>query len=432
MSFLYPFLFFFSFSMKFLHIELECGNTTKKQTVSNISKVVCIMFLIFTVTTALLKINKFKVVIGDLKEPERLPSTSVKKCDIFSGEWVPNPEAPYYTNTTCWAIHEHQNCMKHGRPDSEFMKWRWKPNECELPIFNPFQFLEIMKGKSMAFVGDSLARNHMQSMICLLSRVEWPIDVSNTNEFSFKQWKYSNYNFTMANYWTPHLVRAKKVDSNSALFNVYIDEFDETWTTHIKEFDYVIINGGQWFLGPLVFYEKQRVVGCQHCDLDNMTHSNLYYGYRKVYNTTFKSIISLENFKGTIFLRTFSPSHFENGLWNKGGNCMRTKPFRSNETKLEGYDLELHKIQLDEFRIAKKEGIKKGLKFMLLDTTQAMLLRPDGHPNRYGYWPNENMTLYNDCVHWCLPGPIDTWSDFLLEMLKMESVTSISKNMIHS
>nr|KYP68099.1 hypothetical protein KK1_021716 [Cajanus cajan] len=61
--------------------------------------------------------------------------------------------------------------MKYGRPDSEFMKWRWKPNECELPIFNPFQFLEIMRGKSMAFVGDSIGRNHMQSMICLLSRV---------------------------------------------------------------------------------------------------------------------------------------------------------------------------------------------------------------------------------------------------------------------
>lgn len=99
------------------------------------------------------------------------PSTSVKKCDIFSGEWVPNPKAPYYTNRTCWAIHEHQNCIKYGRPDSEFMKWKWKPNGCELPIFNPFQFLEIMRGKSMAFVGDSVGRNHMQSLICLLSRV---------------------------------------------------------------------------------------------------------------------------------------------------------------------------------------------------------------------------------------------------------------------
>lgn len=107
----------------------------------------------------------------DLNESSSLPSTSVKKCDIFNGEWVPNPNAPYYTNKTCWAIHEHQNCMKYGRPDDEFLKWKWRPFGCELPVFNPFQFLEIVRGKSMAFVGDSVGRNQMQSMICLLSRV---------------------------------------------------------------------------------------------------------------------------------------------------------------------------------------------------------------------------------------------------------------------
>jgi hypothetical protein len=96
---------------------------------------------------------------------------SEQKCDIFTGEWIPNPHAPYYTNTTCWAIHEHQNCMKYGRPDTGFMKWRWQPDGCELPVFNPAQFLEIVKGKSMAFVGDSVGRNQMQSLICLLSRV---------------------------------------------------------------------------------------------------------------------------------------------------------------------------------------------------------------------------------------------------------------------
>ena len=100
-----------------------------------------------------------------------LPSTKRTKCDLFSGEWVPNPDAPYYTNTSCWAIHEHQNCIKYGRPDSEFMKWRWKPDECELPLFNPNQFFHIVRDKSLAFVGDSVARNHMQSLICLLSRV---------------------------------------------------------------------------------------------------------------------------------------------------------------------------------------------------------------------------------------------------------------------
>lgn len=104
-------------------------------------------------------------------QQEEVEEKDERYCDIFSGEWVPNPDAPYYTNKTCWAIHEHQNCMKYGRPDSDFMKWRWKPDGCELPIFNPAQFLEIVRGKSLAFVGDSVGRNQMQSLICLLSRV---------------------------------------------------------------------------------------------------------------------------------------------------------------------------------------------------------------------------------------------------------------------
>lgn len=92
-------------------------------------------------------------------------------CNLFSGEWVPNPEEPYYTNLTCWAIQEHQNCMKFGRPDTGYLKWRWKPDGCDLPLFDPQQFLELVRGKSIAFVGDSVARNHMQSLICLLSKV---------------------------------------------------------------------------------------------------------------------------------------------------------------------------------------------------------------------------------------------------------------------
>ncbi|KAL5808250.1 hypothetical protein ACOSQ3_028941 [Xanthoceras sorbifolium] len=354
---------------------------------------------------------------------------SEKICDIFSGEWVPNPEAPYYTNTTCWAIHEHQNCMKYGRPDTEFMKWRWKPDGCDLPIFNPAQFLEIVRGKSLAFVGDSVARNQMQSLICLLSRVEYPVDVSYTPDERFKRWKYTNYNFTLAIFWTPHLVKAKEADSNgpthTGLFNLYLDEFDEEWTTQIEDFDYIIISAGHWFFRPMVFYENNQVVGCRYCLLDNVTDLPMSYGYRKAFRTAFKAINSLENFKGITFMRTFAPSHFENGLWNEGGNCARTRPFRSNETALEGVDFELYMTQLEEFNIAEKQGKK----FRLLDTTQATLLRPDGHPSRYGHLPNENVTLYNDCVHWCLPGPIDTWSDFFLEMLKMEGITSYEEKL---
>lgn len=258
--------------------------------------------------------------------------------------------------------------------------------------------------------------------------MEWPIDVSYTADDYFMRWEYPSYNFTMATYWTPHLVKAQQADSNgpthTGLYNLYLDEFDEKWTTQIEDFDYIILNAGHWFYRPMVFHEKQKIVGCHFCLLENVTDLTKYYGYRKAFRTAFKAINSLENFKGVTFLRTFAPSHFEGGLWNEGGNCVRTKPFRSIEKQLEGIDLEFYMIQLEEFRVAKREARKKGLKLRLLDITQAMLLRPDGHPSRYGHWPHENVTLYNDCVHWCLPGPIDTWSDFLLEMLKMEGVKS--------
>nr|AFK46297.1 unknown [Medicago truncatula] len=174
----------------------------------------------------------------------------------------------------------------------------------------------------------------------------------------------------------------------------------------------------------MVFYEKGKIVGCHYCLLENVTDLTMYYGYRKAFRTAFRALNSLENFKGVTFLRTFAPSHFENGIWNQGGNCLRTKPFKSNEARLEGTNMELYMIQLEEYKISQKKAKRNGLKFRLLDTTQAMLLRPDGHPSRYGHLPQENVTLYNDCVHWCLPGPIDTWSDFLLEMLKMERAKS--------
>jgi len=166
--------------------------------------------------------------------------------------------------------------------------------------------------------------------------------------------------------------------------------------------------------------------------LDNVTDLTMYYGYRKAFRTAFKAINSLEKYKGITFLRTFAPSHFEGGEWNEGGNCERTRPFRSNETKLEGQNLELYMAQVEEFRKAEKEGKKRGLRYRLLDTTGAMLLRPDGHPSRYGHRADEKVTLYNDCVHWCLPGPIDIWSDFLLEMLKREGVRSHEEKLQYS
>ncbi|XP_047939969.1 protein trichome birefringence-like 19 [Salvia hispanica] len=350
------------------------------------------------------------------KSPSMAPPAQ-EACDIFSGDWIPDPEAPYYTNKTCWAIHDHQNCMKYGRPDSDFIKWRWKPDGCELPLFNPYQFLDIVRGKSLAFVGDSVARNQMQSIICLLSRVEYPIDMSPPT--TDKHWKYVNYNFTMSYFWSPFLVRSGVRDdvgpTNIGLFNLYLDELDESWTDQIHGFDYLIINAGHWFNRNTVYYESRRVVGCRYCLLPNITDLPATYAYRRAFRTAFRA---LENFAGVTLMRTFAPAHFEGGEWNAGGDCVRRRPLWSNGTVLDGQTLDMHAAQLEEFRAAMGRG-NRGVRVM--DVTKMMLLRPDGHPSRYGHWAQEKVVLYNDCVHWCLPGPIDSWADILLHLLNMEA-----------
>ncbi|KAJ9147412.1 hypothetical protein P3X46_029577 [Hevea brasiliensis] len=344
-------------------------------------------------------------------------------CAIFQGRWIWYPNRSYYTNATCQEIFDEQSCIKFGRPDTDFLKWRWKPDQCELPLFDANQFLELVRGKSMAFVGDSLARNQMQSLLCLLATVVYPLDVSYTSDSRLKRWFYVNYNFTLASFWSPHLVKAIDTDPNgptyNRLMNLYLDEANDVWAAQIEAFDYVIISAGRWFYGPQVFFENGKVVGCHLCLKNNIKNLTMLYGYRRVFRTAFKTLMGLENFNGVTFLRTLSPAHFENGEWNRGGNCIRTRPVSRGEMKLEGDDLELYFTQVEELRRAEREGKKRGLKFRLLDINEAMVVRPDGHPNHYGHWPHENVTI-SDCVHWCLPGPIDTWNDFLLQMLKME------------
>ncbi|XP_057522299.1 protein trichome birefringence-like 19 [Amaranthus tricolor] len=348
-----------------------------------------------------------------------ITSSSSSKCDLFNGEWIPNMDAPYYTNETCWVIQEHQNCMKYGRPDTEFMKWKWKPDGCELPVFDPFKFLEIVKDKTLAFVGDSVARNHMQSLICLLSRVEHPSDISNTTDDNFKRWYFQSYNFTLVIFWSPYLVKTIDNDPNGrtgkTFWGLHLDQPNQVWINEIDNFQYVIISAGQWFFRPLIYYQNNRFMGCRYCEIDNLTEYSLTFGYRNAFRTVFRALLERQNFKGKVYLRTFVPAHFEGGEWDSGGDCLKNRPYKSNEVHLEGETLNLYAAQMEEFKEAQALARQRGLSFQVLDMTQIMLMRPDGHPSTYGR--PANLTWPSDCVHWCLPGPIDAWSDFLLEMM---------------
>ncbi|EXB85846.1 hypothetical protein L484_009692 [Morus notabilis] len=351
---------------------------------------------------------------------------SAKTCDVFNGTWVPYLEEPYYTNGSCPWIIDQQNCMKFGRPDQEFLQWRWKPDDCELPLFDAVEFLELVRGKSLAFLGDSVGRNQMNSLVCLLGKVAYPEDVSekyyNNTEY-FKRFIYPEYNFTIGVLWAPFLVKTRETDpkvySGNSRMNLYLDEPNEGWSTEVEKFDYVIVSAGQWFFRPLMLHEGGRLIGCSKCMEKNITELTPHYIYRRAFRTVFRTLLGLELYKGVTFMRTFSTAHFENGAWNDGGSCERSRPFGRGEVEKATYQYiwDMNSIQVEEFRAAEELGKQKGLQFRMMDTTEAMFMRPDGHPNFYGHSPHRNMTIA-DCVHWCLPGPIDTWNEFLMYILR--------------
>jgi len=110
---------------------------------------------------------------------------NAEQCDYFNGDWVRNPSGPAYTNESCDLIEPPQNCLKNGRPDREFLYWRWAPRHCDLPQLDPKKFLNIMRNKAWALIGDSISRNHVQSLLCILSQVCITISLGPNVAFPF-------------------------------------------------------------------------------------------------------------------------------------------------------------------------------------------------------------------------------------------------------
>ena len=76
---------------------------------------------------------------------------------------------------------------------------------------------------------------------------------------------------------------------------------------------------------------------------------------------------------------------------------------------------------MEEFEKAAAKAADNEVNLKLLDFTNLLLSRPDGHPGPYRQFQpfaeNKTAIVQNDCLHWCLPGPIDFWNDVIMEMV---------------
>lgn len=75
---------------------------------------------------------------------------------------------PLYDASQCSFAEHGFNCLANGKRDKEYLKWRWKPKNCDILGFDAKEILELLRGKMVVFVGDSLSRTQWESMICMV------------------------------------------------------------------------------------------------------------------------------------------------------------------------------------------------------------------------------------------------------------------------
>ncbi|TKY51957.1 YLS7 protein [Spatholobus suberectus] len=367
---------------------------------------------------------------ADPASVEKPNNTSYAGCDLYHGNWIYDPLGPLYTNNSCPVLTQMQNCQGNGRPDKDYENWRWKPFQCDLPRFDPKKFLELMRGKTLAFIGDSVARNQMESMLCILWQVEEPKNRGNRN---MQRYYFRSTSVMIVRIWSSWLVKLTSEPFDYAPAGVdklHLDAPDEKLMDHIQNFDVVVLSSGHWFAKKSVYILNNEIVGGQLWWPDKSRQMKIdnVKAYGISVETILTAIATLPNYTGLAIVRSYSPDHYEGGAWNTGGSCTgKVKPLALGQLVENGHTNIMHEQQVTGFNRAVKRATNKS-KLRLMDITEAFQYRHDGHPGPYRSPDPNKITKRGpngrpppqDCLHWCMPGPVDTWNELVVEIIRRE------------
>ena len=199
----------------------------------------------------------------------------------------------------------------------------------------------------------------LKLVILLILQEEIPEDIYKDSEDRFRTWYFPHSNFTLKVLWTKFLTEGEERMINgtaSGIYDLQLDKVDDGWAKHLPGLHYAIVSAGHWFFRGLYLHEGDNAVECFYCNEPNVTGHNVEFAVQKSFRATFNYINDCKNCSGLVtLLRTFAPSHFENGGWSTGGYCNRTGPF--NETHvidLESSEWKVRSAQVEEIERARK------------------------------------------------------------------------------
>ncbi|XP_059643516.1 protein trichome berefringence-like 7 isoform X2 [Cornus florida] len=322
-------------------------------------------------------------------------------CNVFDGSWVLDDRYPLYNASECPFAEQGFDCLGNGRRDEDYIKWRWKPKNCDIPRFNVQSVLEMLRSKRIVFVGDSMSRTQWESLICfLMTGVEDKRSVYEVNgnkitkQIRFLGVRFSSFNFTVEFFRSVFLVQHNWAPENgprrvrSALRLDKLDDISNKWV----DSDVLIFNSGQWWVPGKLFE-----TGC-YFQVGNSLElgMSIATAFRTALVTWASWVQTMIDTNRTyVFFRTFEPSH-----WRL---CKVTD---QPESEIRGRDQNLFSDSILD--VVKNMTVP----VTVLHITYMSAFRSDAH---VGTWSGN--TSVSDCSHWCLPGVPDAWNEIVLSYL---------------
>ncbi|XP_066381754.1 xylan O-acetyltransferase 6-like [Miscanthus floridulus] len=339
-------------------------------------------------------------------------------CDLYRGSWVYDEmNAPVYKEGECEFLTEQVTCMRNGRRDDSYQKWRWQPTDCDLPRFDARLLLQ-----RLMFVGDSLNRNQWESMVCLVQSVI-PKGAKTLTKFvnggSSNVFYAHEYNATVEFYWAPFLV-----ESNSDNPKVHsVPDRVIQWhaiARHARNWlgvDYLVFNTYIWWLNTL---DMKVLKGSFDQGSTEYVEVDRPVAYKEVLKTWAKWVDrNIDPNRTTVFFMGMSPNHITPEAWGNqdGIKCaMETLPITNRSASLDvGTDWRLYAGAQEVLPTLRRVPVH------FVDITALSELRKDAHTSVHTLRQGKLLTpeqqadprIYADCIHWCLPGLPDTWNQFL-------------------
>ncbi|EXC18505.1 hypothetical protein L484_018686 [Morus notabilis] len=341
-----------------------------------------------------------------------------ESCDVFEGKWVwDNVSYPLYTEESCPYLVKQVTCQRNGRLDSFYKNWRWQPNGCDLPRFDPLKLLQLLRGKRLMFVGDSVQRSQFESLVCLVQSIIPEGKKSLERIPPRKIFKIKEFDASIEYYWAPFIVESisDHATNHTVLKRlVKLDSIDKHGK-HWEGVDFLIFESYVW-------WRYKPTLNATYGHPDDVQEYNVTTAYRLALETWANWIeSSIDPKTQQLFFMSMSPTHLWSWEWRPGSNenCFNeSHPIQDSSYWGTGSSLEIMDIIHDVLT-----QLKVNVTF--LNITQLSEFRKDAHASVYGERRGKLLTKeqrsdpknFADCIHWCLPGVPDTWNEILYAYL---------------